>query len=220
MCLWERFITFEIFHPFFLVRLNKRRNFAVGNIEITNNCKVMKVSGLFFVLFGISLSIAAQSTDLRTMSITSRNSYLINLAREVTQNFGPGWFRESVIPSISDIQVCDENQMPRNSQLDLSKNIGRKYYIVTFSYDEQTRRKYVWTYASKVRIWADNGEPFGITFGNTYGVHFFGKSYQQWLLLGVKEEDKNFFDELTREELEKQIQPMLEMVKKSRESIQ
>ena len=176
---------------------------------------------LLFTLLPICMmGQSVQTTDLSRMTEKERNEYLIKIAKEVTQNFGPGWYRESVIPSISEIKECDESLMPKNPQLDLRKNIGRKYYIVTFDYDEKTRRKYVCSYASKVRIWADNGEPLGVIFGNTYGVHFFGKSYKQWLQSGIGEEEKIYFDCLTQEEFEKKIQPMLEMVKKSRENIQ
>ena len=161
-----------------------------------------------------------EAKDFAHMSKKEKEVYMVNIAKEVTQNFGLGWYRKTVIPSISEINVCDESQMPKNPQLDIKKNIGRKYYIVTLNYDEKTRRKYVCSYASKVRIWADNGEPLGIIFGNTYGVHFFGKSYKQWLQSGIGEEEKIYFDCLTQEEFEKQIQPMLEMVKKSRENIQ
>lgn len=183
-------------------------------------CRNMKqISIVLLAIIFYIANIEAQEIDLNKMTETARKEYLLKIAKEVTQNFGPGWYRDSVIPSISDLMVFDERPMSETPQLDLSKNIGRKYYIVTFDYDEKTRRKYVWSYASKVRIWADNGEPLAITFGNTYGVHFLGKSYKQWLLSGIEGDEKNYFDELTKEELEKQIQPMYEMVKKSRENI-
>ena len=178
-----------------------------------------QISIILLAIILCNANMEAQEIDLNKMTEEARNEYLLKIAKEVTQKFGPGWYRESVIPSISDLKVFGERPMSETSQLDFRKNIGRKYYIVTFNYDEKTRKKYVWSYASKVRIWADNGDPFVISFGNTYGVHFLGKSYKQWLLSGIEEEDKNYFDELTREEFEKQIQPMYEMVKKSRENI-
>ena len=57
-----------------------------------------------------------------------------------------------------------------------------------------------------------------ITFGNTYGVNFYSKSYHQWLEDGISDEYKNFFDEYTMEEFQKDIQPMIEMAEASREA--
>ena len=153
----------------------------------------------------------------RLMTEEERKEYLIKKAIEVTQNFGPGWYRESVVPIVSDQKVFDESIIPK-SQPNIRKYPGRKYYIVRLDFDEETRKKYVWSHASEVRIWADDGEPFMITFGNTYGVNFYSKSYYKWLEDGISDEDKNFFDEYTMEEFQKDIQPMIEMAEASREA--
>lgn len=153
----------------------------------------------------------------RLMTEEERKEYLIKKAIEVTQNFGPGWYRESVVPIVSDQKVFDESIIPK-SQPNIRKYPGRKYYIVRLDFDEETRKKYVWSHASEVRIWADDGEPFMITFGNTYGVNFYSKSYYQWLEDGISDEYKNFFDEYTMEEFQKDIQPMIEMAEASREA--
>lgn len=153
----------------------------------------------------------------RLMTEEERKEYLIKKAIEVTQNFGPGWYRESVVPIVSDQKVFDESIIPK-SQPNIRKYLGRKYYIVRLDFDEETRKKYVWSHASEVRIWADDGEPFMITFGNTYGVNFYSKSYYQWLEDGISDEYKNFFDEYTMEEFQKDIQPMIEMAEASREA--
>lgn len=153
----------------------------------------------------------------RLMTEEERKEYLIKKAIEVTQNFGPGWYRESVVPIVSDQKVFDESIIPK-SQPNIRKYPGRKYYIVRLDFDEETRKKYVWSHASEVRIWADDGEPFMITFGNTYGVNFYSKSYYKWLEEGISDEYKNFFDEYTMEEFQKDIQPMIEMAEASREA--
>lgn len=153
----------------------------------------------------------------RLMTEEERKEYLIKKAIEVTQNFGPGWYRESVVPIVSDQKVIDESIIPK-SQPNIRKYPGRKYYIVRLDFDEETRKKYVWSHASEVRIWADDGEPFMITFGNTYGVNFYSKSYYKWLEDGISDEYKNFFDEYTMEEFQKDIQPMIEMAEASREA--
>ncbi|MCR4836339.1 MAG: hypothetical protein K5899_08170 [Bacteroidaceae bacterium] len=153
----------------------------------------------------------------RLMTEEERKEYLIKKAIEVTQNFGPGWYRESVVPIVSDQKVFDESIIPK-SQPNIRKYPGRKYYIVRLDFDEETRKKYVWSHASEVRIWADDGEPFMITFGNTFGVNFYSKSYHQWLEDGISDEYKNFFDEYTMEEFQKDIQPMIEMAEASREA--
>lgn len=153
----------------------------------------------------------------RLMTEEERKEYLIKKAIEVTQNFGPGWYRESVVPIVSDQKVFDESIIPK-SQPNIRKYPGRKYYIVRLDFDEETRKKYVWSHASEVRIWADDGEPFMITFGNTYGVNFYSKSYYKWLEDGISDEYKNFFDEYTMEEFQKDIQPMIEMAEASREA--
>lgn len=153
----------------------------------------------------------------RLMTEEERKEYLIKKAIEVTQNFGPGWYRESVVPIVSDQKVFDESIIPK-SQPNIRKYPGRKYYIVRLDFDKETRKKYVWSHASEVRIWADDGEPFMITFGNTYGVNFYSKSYYKWLEDGISDEYKNFFDEYTMEEFQKDIQPMIEMAEASREA--
>lgn len=153
----------------------------------------------------------------RLMTEEERKEYLIKKAIEVTQNFGPGWYRESVVPIVSDQKVFDESIIPK-SQPNIRKYPGRKYYIVRLDFDEEIRKKYVWSHASEVRIWADDGEPFMITFSNTYGVNFYSKSYYKWLEDGISDEYKNFFDEYTMEEFQKDIQPMIEMAEASREA--
>lgn len=154
----------------------------------------MKALGFLVYFFGISLSIAAQSIDLRTLSTTNRNSYLINLAKEVTETFGPGWYQGAIVAQVSDSvkEFKDEFDL----RPEIQKNVGRKYYTVTFLYDDATKKKVKWSKASIVTIWEDDGTPMEVIFGNKEGRNFFFLSYNQWVRAGLLKGDKKPFEEM------------------------
>lgn len=139
----------------------------------------------FFVYFATSSY--AQSVRLDTMAAEARNEYLTRLAKEVTLAFGPGFYRDSVVPDISTVKVFfSSNWGGRDS--DFISNDGRKYYTVTFP----TKESLEWNYTSEVDIWEDDGQPQKIMFGTGIGLHFMvtGKSYKEWLEQGIKESDQ------------------------------
>ena len=147
----------------------------------------MKNLSIFCILVMCAVSLFAQTVRLDTMKIGERNDYLTKLAKEVTLAFGPGFYRDSVVPDISIVKVFfSSNWGGRDS--DLISNDGRKYYTVTFPTEERLE----WNYTSEVDIWEDDGQPQKIMFGTGIGLHFMvtGKSYREWLEQGIKEEDQ------------------------------
>ena len=114
--------------------------------------------------------------DLGKMSESDREEYLISVGKEVTKAFGPNYYREFEQPIISKEEIFENN----DTRLKIQKNLGRKYYSVTFLYDP-TKERLIWEHASKVFIWKDSGKPMGVVFGNGHGVHFLLESYKKRL---------------------------------------
>ena len=140
----------------------------------------------------ICCSAFAQQTNLSQMTEKARNEYLVKLAKEVTENFGPGWLQGKVSTSISSLKEFDND-----GDYDLlTPHIGRKYYDVTIIYDEKTKKEVGWWYASCVSIWEDSGEPMGVLFGHNYGKNFFHKSYREFVKEGIDPNDQMKFEKL------------------------
>ena len=104
------------------------------------------------------------------------NSTLVNSARNVALTFGPAYvpfFKEA---NVSDVQVFQKEDYG-DSFPEIKKQIGRKYYTVTFTYDS-TAVKFDFGFAARVRIWKDTGEPLDVIFGNGWGRNFFFLSFK------------------------------------------
>lgn len=143
---------------------------------------------LSFVLCGITTS--AYSIELTKLDREQRTEYLINLAKKVTQEFGPEWYEQGPTTAIvADTLTTFQhyNNPPREK---ITRNIGRKYYSVTLYYDNETKKKTRYSYASQVYIWADDGEPMEIIFGNSMGRNFIFLSYSEWTKMGIRKEDQ------------------------------
>ena len=136
----------------------------------------------FSILFVVDL--CAQTVRLDTMAVNVRNEYLTRLAKELTLAFGPGYYRDSVIPVITGVDVfCCKG----NKYLEYNACDGRRYYTVVFP----TKEPLIWDYTSKALIWEDNGQPLSIFFGGAeISRDFIRKSYTEWLEQGIKEEDQ------------------------------
>lgn len=130
-----------------------------------------------------SLSAVAQSKDLSKMETKQRETYLVKIAKEVTDTFGPGWYQGGIIPEISGPKIYDDKRP------EVQKHIGRKYYTIKFWYDDKTKKKTGgWRYASEVEIWEDDGEPMGILFGDSYGFSFLMIPYRSMKKSGINKE--------------------------------
>ena len=140
---------------------------------------------LFFCgMVACAVSLFAQTVRLDTMKVGERNDYLTKLAKEVTLAFGPGYYRDSVIPIVSEIEVFHSED---NIYTEINACSGRRYYTVTFPTNERLIRNYT----SKVLIWEDDGQPLSVHFGGCeLGRNFIIKSYKQWLEQGIKESDQ------------------------------
>ena len=132
---------------------------------------------------------SVQTTDLNEMTEKERNEYLVNLAREVSENIAPEWLQGDVVPKVSSKQ----KYFSTNKRPDIQRNVGREFYSVTFYYDEATKAKLKYDYATRVRIWADNGEVEGIMTGEDWGRVFHETSYEQMKQRGIKREEQMSF---------------------------
>ena len=151
---------------------------------------------LLFTIWIYTFCIAclAQTTDLRQLSKTQRNEYLISLAKEVTLQIGPDWYNKGkVVAQVTDSVTIfqDSDQRPA-----VQRHVGRPYYRVTFYYDAATRRKIGWTFAAYVDIWADDGEPAAILFGHNYGINFLFISYRDYIKHDAYKDKKMPFQEI------------------------
>lgn len=142
----------------------------------------MRVFILILLLFPFA-NVCAQQVNLGKMSEKERSVYLIQMAKEVTKNFGPGYYREDSKPIIT------ENVFKTDSKHEaLLKLVGRKYYEVTFPYNKE-KELLEKEYVSQVIIWENTGEPYGVMFGNGWGRSFLLRPYKEWVELGIEEDD-------------------------------
>lgn len=133
-----------------------------------------------------AINILAQQNYLSGLSkidSSKRDEYLTKIAKDVTNTFGPEFYRDSIAPEISDLMIFKSgtSDLP-----EIKGNDSRKYYCVKFTTTEPLE----FDYTSRVDIWEDNGQPKAIYFGTGIGVHFLKKSYEEWLNQGITKEDQ------------------------------
>ena len=128
---------------------------------------------LFTALFLFS-SCRTSHVDLRGMSEAERNAYMIKLGKEITKDFGPGYYREYKSPVVLEVDEAEAlGALAKNE-----KDIGRQYCTVLFLYDPE-RESMEWGYASRILFWMDTGKPIEVIFGNGGSVSFRKKSYKR-----------------------------------------
>lgn len=91
--------------------------------------------------------------------------------------YGPAYVAYFKSANVSDIQVFQKEDYG-DSFPEIKKQIGRKYYTVTFTYDS-TSVKFAFDYAAKVSIWEDTGEPLDVIFGNGMGRNFLFLNFKE-----------------------------------------
>ena len=134
-----------------------------------------------------TLTSLATDIHLSQMDSVKRYEYLVKLAREVVLNFGPGYYRDNMNPTISDLRVFSDSSLVERFP-EAKRNLGRKYYTVTIPYDH-AQEQLEWDYAANVEIWEDDGEPKGVMFGHGLGIHFTFRPYREWVKEGIKEDE-------------------------------
>lgn len=138
----------------------------------------MKTNKIYPVLFIFALIFStdafSQNVDLGKMSKNDREKYLINLGTEITKTYAPAYYRADAKPVISEVKKFQTD----DTRPEISKNIGREYYEVSFIYDP-TKERLEWNYTSQTMVWVDNGQPYGIFFGNGAGLDFFFEPYKK-----------------------------------------
>lgn len=139
---------------------------------------------ILLVLTFISLSFGktfSQCSNFENMNQEQRENYLIETSKEVIKTFGPDYYRDNQQPVISG----PEKFCSGDKRTEISKNVGREYYIVTFPYDK-SKETLDFDFSSEVKIWKDTGEPLDITFGNGQGKSFLFISYKQQKMLDAE----------------------------------
>lgn len=127
----------------------------------------------FIVCAMFCINVMAQRVNLNTLDESNRNDYLILLSKEVVKTFGPGYYRDYIVPIITE-GVFTTN----DKREDISKNIGRKFYEITYFYDK-SKETLDFDFSAKVKVWKDTGEPLEVIFGNGYGRNFFFITYEE-----------------------------------------
>lgn len=129
----------------------------------------------FLLLFSAAScgTVALQGTDLRKADERQRELYLTTLSRKVIRTFGPGYYRKGTRPIITDEVFASNDQRE-----EVARNVGRKYYKVTFPYDK-SKETLDFDFSAYVNIWQDTGEVIEVIFGNGYGRNFFFIPYKE-----------------------------------------
>lgn len=128
---------------------------------------------LFTALFLFS-SCRTSHVDLRGMSESERNAYMIKLGKEITREFGPGYYREYKSPVVLEVEEVEALRGYKKN----GKRKTRQYCTVLFLYDPE-RELMEYGYASEVCFQMDTGEPVYVSFGNGVSVSFSKKSYKR-----------------------------------------
>lgn len=133
----------------------------------------------FFILSIIlgTMALYAQSLNSRQSAEVSNKEILIETAKNVAMAYGPAYVPFFKDAKISEVQVFTKEDYG-DSFPEIRKQIGRKYYTITFTYDS-TSVKFAFDYAAKVRIWKDTGEPMDVIFGNGMGRNFLFLNFKE-----------------------------------------
>ena len=130
-----------------------------------------------FVIISIIFCIdtTAQTNDLSKMNQAQKKEYLVKTAAKVTKTFGPDYYRENMKSKSTITEGFFESADERS---EVKKNVGRKFYIVTFPYDK-SKETLDFDFSSSVKIWENTGEPLEVIFGNGQGKNFIFLSYKK-----------------------------------------
>ena len=134
---------------------------------------------IFFILSIIlgTVALYAQSLNLTKRTDVPKKACLIETAKNVAMTYGPAYVPFFKDAKISEVQVFQKEDYG-DSIPELKKQIGRKYYTITFTYDS-TSVKFAFDYAAQVRIWKDTGEPLDVIFGNGMGRNFLFLNFKE-----------------------------------------
>ena len=134
-----------------------------------------KILSIMIVVWGIAVLCTLFLSSCKRPEVLD-NSTLVNSARNVALTFGPAYVPYFKEANVSDVQVFKKEDYGGDSRPQIRKQIGRKFYTVTFTYDS-TAVKFDFGFAARVRIWKDTGEPLDVIFGNGWGRNFLFKTF-------------------------------------------
>ena len=135
-----------------------------------------KIPSIMIVVWGIAVLCTLFLSSCKRPEVLD-NSTLVNSARNVALTFGPAYVPYFKEANVSDVQVFKKDDYG-DSRPQIRKQIGRKFYTVTFTYDS-TAVKFDFGFAARVRIWKDTGEPLDVIFGNGWGRNFLFLSFKE-----------------------------------------
>lgn len=137
---------------------------------------IEKIPSIIIVVCGIAVLCTLFLSSCKRPEVLD-NSTLVNSARNVALTFGPAYVPYFNGAIISDIKIFTKD-IYGGGRPQIRKQIGRKFYTVTFTYDS-TAVKFDFGFAARVRIWKDTGEPLDVIFGNGMGRNFLFLSFKE-----------------------------------------
>lgn len=137
---------------------------------------IEKIPSIIIVVCGIAVLCTLFLSSCKRPEVLD-NSTLVNSARNVALTFGPAYVPYFNGAIISDIKIFTKD-IYGDGRPQIRKQIGRKFYTVTFTYDS-TAVKFDFGFAARVRIWKDTGEPLDVIFGNGMGRNFLFLSFKE-----------------------------------------
>lgn len=146
-----------------------------------------KIIFILSVILG-TVALYAQSLNLGKRSEGPNKSALIETAKYVAMTYGSAYVPYFKDVSVSDVQVFRKEDYGDDFP-EIRKQIGRKYYTVTFAYDT-TSVRFAFDFAAKVRIWKNTREPLDVIFGNGMGRNFLFLSFKEQTNHSVKKRMK------------------------------
>lgn len=156
-------------------------------VDVNFFINMKRYNFIFLVSMFLCTPCFSQMNNLERKEESQRKEYLTNIAKEVILTFGPDYYRDFKEPIISDTitfrETFKEDSVLRNKNF-----YGRKYYSVKYLYDPSIE-KFLYNFVAEVDIWADDGQPKEVRFGNGYGQNFYITSYKKWKKRGIKESE-------------------------------
>ena len=189
----------RVWHGSTMSRLNENKNekalpkekasmvyFDSINLTIAND---YRHAGLAIRPVKIKKDKTDKIRNLESMSEKKRNKILTRIAREAVLQVGPDYYREDTVPVILGPGTFTWKGTTEYGRIAFE---GRKFYSVFFPYDNSREEfRLAYNYTAQVNIWADNGEPAEIFFGNGQGYTFISRSYYELIMPDTVFTNKN-----------------------------
>lgn len=101
------------------------------------------------------------------------NRQVLDKAYEAIRAFGPDYYRPE-----ADYDIALRTYEQDGQYDSVSRNNGREYYFVTFTYD-LNKERFKTLHLVAVSVWKDTGQPWHISFGNGQEMDFLTVPYEE-----------------------------------------